>query len=95
MDTLHDYDPTWTKCGVYYFNIIIVTSRLCISLVVKNYYLSMLGMNNIKYIFVVYVPVPNHKSVNTLGFLLQFSVPFSAHPSVLSQSSDELLSKPP
>jgi len=87
--------PHGLNCGVYYFNIIIVISTLCISLVVKNYYLSMLGMNNIKYVFVVYVPVQNHKSVNTLGFLLQFSVPFSAHPSVLSQSSDELLSKPP
>jgi hypothetical protein len=87
--------PQGSKCGVYYFNITTVISTLCISLVVKNYYLSMLGMNDIKYVFVVYVPVQNHKSVNTLGFLLQFSVPFSAHPSVLSQSSDELPSKPP
>jgi len=30
----------------------------------------MLGINNIKYISVVYMPVPNHKSVKTLGFLL-------------------------
>jgi len=62
--------PQGSKCGVYYFNIIIVISTLWISLVVKNYYLSMLGINNIKYISVVYMPVPNHKSVKTLGFLL-------------------------
>jgi hypothetical protein len=66
-----------------------------------TYYLttqhSLLIHNEVKEnnIYLVYIPVPSYKSVNTLGILMQFSVPFSAHPSVLSQSSDELLSKPP